>query len=285
MFTTQGNPAIERRALTVYLGRAGDRNARAMAGASQLGECLSERTGLPATILGTVKPPLNLSWARELDEARPDLLRLRARYEQLMAAAMVPLTIFGRCACALATLPVIAQRRPDAMVVWFDAHGDANTPQTTTSGYLGGLVLTGAAGLWDSGLGRGLSLSNVLIVGARDLDLSEQALVDEGTLRLVKPGEGIAARLSAAIGASPVYLHIDCDVLEPGIVPTEYCVNGGLTLADLSAACEALLRNEIIGVEIAEFEGTWQNGKPASPSRLIDCLESVLNVAQFPRIT
>jgi arginase family enzyme len=42
--------------------------------------------------------------------------------------------------------------RPDAKIVWFDAHGDFNTPETTPTGYLGGMVLSALCGLWESGL-------------------------------------------------------------------------------------------------------------------------------------
>jgi arginase family enzyme len=183
----------------------------------------------------------------------------------------------GRCASGLATIPQVARHRPDSCVVWFDAHGDSNTPATTTSGYLGGLVIAGAAGLWDSGLGSDLQLSNVVLMGARDLDPSEQKLIDAGMLRLVPAGADLAARLGEAIGQRPVYVHLDCDVLEPGLVPTEYSVADGLSFADLHAACAALARNEVVGLEVAEFEARWrETGEPASPTALIDALEPLL---------
>jgi arginase family enzyme len=53
------------------------------------------------------------------------------------------------------TLPVMARYHPDALVVWFDAHGDLNTPESTTTDYLGGLALSGPVGMWESGLGSG----------------------------------------------------------------------------------------------------------------------------------
>ena len=141
----------------------------------------------------------------------------------------------GRCAAGLATIPVVAERLPDACVVWFDAHGDSNLPSSNAVPYLGGMVLTGAAGHWDSGLGAGLNLSNVVLVGARDLDPHEKELIAAGQLKVVEVGPNLPERLSAAVGARDVYVHIDCDVLEPGIVPIEYQVTGGLTLENLRA--------------------------------------------------
>ena len=90
----------------------------------------------------------------------------------------------GRCAAGLATIPVVVRHHPNACVVWFDAHGDSNLPSSNAVPYLGGMVITGAAGHWDSGLGSGLNLSNVVLVGARDLDPHERQLIDSGVLRL-----------------------------------------------------------------------------------------------------
>ena len=81
----------------------------------------------------------------------------------------------------------------------------------------------------------GLRLSNVVLVGARDLDPHEKELIAAGQLKVVETGPNLPARLAAAVGMRDVYVHLDCDVLEPGIVPIEYQVSGGLSLDDLRA--------------------------------------------------
>ena len=270
-------PLLSRLALTIFLARVGDRNPRGMEGAAHLGASLAAHLGVTAKQLGEPQTPLCAGWERELEAAMPALLALSQAYDQLLASGCTPLTVMGRCASGLATLPMVARHRPDACIVWFDAHGDSNTPATTPSGYLGGLVLTGTAGLWKSGLGDDLKLSNVVLVGARDIDPAEQALIDAGTLRLVSPGENLAARLREAVGERAVYVHIDCDVLEPGLVPTEYSVPGGLSFPELRSACEALAHNEVVGLEVAEFESRWAaTDEPASPFGLIDALQPLL---------
>lgn len=152
--------------------------------------------------------------------------------------------------------PAVARYRPDAVVVWFDAHADLNTPSTTTTGYLGGLALSGPLGLWDSGLGAGLGTASVVLVGGRDLDPAEQLLVDEGTIALVPVRTDMADLLRSAIGCRPVYVHFDCDVLEPDTVPTDYLVPGGMSLTQLHECAATLAASEIIGVEIGELEAT-----------------------------
>jgi hypothetical protein len=176
-----------------------------------------------------------------LAAAFDDMGALAKRLDQVFQLGQVPVTALTRCAAAIATLPVVVRHNPEACVVWFDAHADLNTPQTSSTGYLGGMALSGPAGLWRSGLGAGLSVNNIVLVGARDMDPCELALVESGRVKLVPPG--VASwqdALAEAVDGRPVYVHLDCDVLEPGIVPTEYRVPGGLSLDDLRGACAAL---------------------------------------------
>ncbi|MET0844298.1 MAG: arginase family protein [Mycetocola sp.] len=119
--------------------------------------------------------------------------------------------------------------------------------------YLGGLALSASLGWWDSGLGAGLGPRNVVLGGVRDLDPSEQSRVDDGTISLAARPDMFSG-LDRLISDRPIYFHLDCDVLDPGFMPTDYNVPGGLTLDDLSAVAARLARNPIVGVEIGEFE-------------------------------
>ena len=247
-----------------------------MVGACLLGDALAARLGVAPAIIGRVTSPLGLDWRQELAAAQPDLQQLAKSINSTLGApARTPVSTLSRCAVALATLPCVGRHRLDACVVWFDAHGDLNTPQTTTTGYLGGMVLTGAAGLWDSGLGGDLDLSRVVLIGARDLDPAERARIDAGAPKLVTCGAGLPERLREVINRRPVYVHLDCDVLEPGIVPTEYSVPGGLTLEDLRAVCEVLATSEVVGFEIAEFEATGDDPGAPIPA-LLDAVEPLI---------
>jgi hypothetical protein len=84
----------------------------------------------------------------------------------------------------MTTLPTVARHAPDAYVLWLDAHGDFNTPGTTTSGFLGGMCLAAACGRWDSGLTEDrLDPAQVILCGARDLDEEESALLEDAGVR------------------------------------------------------------------------------------------------------
>ncbi len=264
--------------LTIFCGRAGDHNNLAMSGAQTVGNALTERLGIPASLIGKPEPALNTSWQTELDAASPSLFSLAAHLDTLLKTHVTPLIAMNRCAVAMSTLPVVMHHFPEACVVWIDAHGDLNTPRTSSTGYLGGMPLAAAAGLWDSGLGNGLPLENVVLVGSRDLDTGEMALIKSGKVRLVSPGPELITQLRTAIDGRPIYIHLDCDVLEPGIVPTNYRVPGGLTLDNLHAASILLAEYEILGLEIAEFENAWsENAEAVSPSVLLDALEPLIN--------
>ena len=228
------------------------------------------------SVIGTPAPATSAGWRAALPLALPGLRELQSAHLAILESGRVPVSALSRCAASLATLPTIAARHPDAVVVWFDAHADLNTPDATTTGYLGGLVLSAAIGWWDSGLGSGLRPERVILGGTRDLDPPEQALVDAGTIALAA-GPSLHATLDRLVGDRPVYFHLDCDVLEPGTVPTDYRVPGGLTLDDLADVSDRLCRNEIVGIEIAEFEA------PADPADLteyarplVDALEPLL---------
>jgi arginase family enzyme len=310
-------------ALTRFAGRAGDRNDRAMAASAVLADELAARLGVDPVVVGAPESPLGTDWRTELAAARPALEAMAERYAELLAAGRRPVTALSRCAVALATLPAVAAHRPGTVVLWFDAHGDVHTPATTGTGYLGGLALSGPLGLWDSGLGAGLAMSDAVLVGARDLDPAEQALVDDGTVRLLAPGAdlparlaevvaGLAmsdavlvgardldpaeqalvddgtvrllapgadlpARLAEVVAGRPVYVHLDCDVLAPDEVPTEYRVPGGLTLAELRAALEAVVDGDVVGLEVGEIEATGDPERDAAHARaLADALAPVL---------
>ena len=254
------------RSLIVYRGRAGDRNTRGTAGAQMLGALLARRYGLDTTFVSTPQAPLTTTRMERATRRRARRPACICRRTARLAGQRTALHQSPWAAAPRASPPSRWSREhhPDACVVWFDAHGDSNLPTSNAVPYLGGMVITGAAGHWDSGLGAGLRLSNVVLVGARDLDPHEKELIASGQLKLVEAGpESSRAPRRAAVGDRDVYVHLDCDVLEPGIVPIEYQVTGGLTLEDLRACATVLAQRKVIGIEIAEFESEWLDGRPA----------------------
>ena len=131
--------------------------------------------------------------------------------------------------------------------------------------------------MWDTGLGGGLALDNIVLVGQRDLDPFEVDLIASNPVCHLPAGDDLPVRLRRAIAGRPVYVHLDCDVLEPGIVPTDYVHPDGLTLKDLHDACSVIAEGEVVGLEIAEFQNSWVIDGPAvSPEPLLRALQPLI---------
>lgn len=119
-------------------------------------------------------------------------------------------------------------------------------------------------------------------MGQRDLDPFEHDLIAKHSIPHIKPHTDLVTELRSAIGGRPVYVHLDCDVLEPGIVPTDYEHEGGLSLDNLRACCEVIAEHEFVGIEIAEFQIAWETGgETFCPDPLLDALEPVLVNGSF----
>lgn len=208
------------------LGRTSERDDTAE-GARELGELLGART------VGEVEPPRVGRWDEDLESARPVLEAARAAVEE---GARV--LVAGHCNLAIATIPAMAAAHPGLHVAWFDAHPDFNTPETSPSGFLGGMPLAAACGIWDAGFPASFDASRVHLVGARDVDPGERANLD---------AHGVRSGTDS-IPAAPVFVHLDLDVLDPSLMPAAFGVPGGMSWEELEAALLAL--PDLVGIEV-----------------------------------
>ena len=127
----------------------------------------------------------------------------------------LPLLTASDCSICIATLPTVARRVPGVRFLWIDAHGDFNTPDTTPSGFLGGMCLAAACGRWDAGWPDTIDPRSVSFLGVRDLDPGEKVEVEAAGVRTGVPEEG------------PVYVHLDLDALDPSVLMPQFPVPGG----------------------------------------------------------
>ncbi|WP_457809222.1 arginase family protein [Kushneria sp. EE4] len=259
--------------LICFQGNCAGPNPHGMTGTLALAQTLAASLEIPLQTLGAPGQALSGSWQQMLEAVTPDFVSLGRYLEKTLSSGKRPVVTMSRCAGALATLPVIARQHPEACIVWFDAHGDLNTPETSESGYLGGMVIAGAAGMWDSGLGNDLSLAHVILAGAHQLDPAEQALIDNKRLLHLPPARLSVEALRRAINGRPVYIHLDCDVLQPGVVPSDHQIDGGLAPETLAELMAALAGEDVVGMEIAELESHWpEQSESADLTVLVEIL-------------
>jgi len=163
-----------------------------------------------------------------------------------------PLVLGGCCCAHVGAIHGLAARPGRLAVVWIDAHGDLNTPETSPSGNEWGMPLRMAI---DAGA---VAPGDVAHVWARSLDPPEAAYMEQ---------VGIDADLDRAIeGCEHVYVAFDCDVLRPGELPVFMPEPGGPTLAEAEALLgDIATRGTVVGLGLT---GLAEDADPALVTRL-----------------
>jgi len=240
------------------------------------------RGDLPASSTRVVEVPLEAG--DELGSGLPRLGSLQLVRDRTLAVLADiddwALTIGGDCGVALAAVDhALARTGGDVAVVWFDAHPDLNTLESSPSAAFSGMVLRTLLG---DGIGplipaTPLAAGRLVLAGVRSSDEGEDEFVSATAIRqltvddLADPAALVAA--VEATGAGSVYIHIDLDVLDPGeLLGLSDPVPFGVTPAALVAAVRALKgRFGLAGASIAGFS-------PASPDEASDDLPTILRI-------
>jgi arginase family enzyme len=254
--------------------RTADRTPGAVRGAQTLAPLIGKRLGVEPRTIGTPSDPRDSGYEEDLRDSRGCLLEAGGQVDDALSGGRVPVIAAADCAIAVTTLPAALRHRPDARVLWLDAHGDYNTPETSGSGYLGGMCLAGACGEWDAGLGDTIPAERVVMAGVRDLDGGERELLERSAATVIGASaiETLVAVKNALDGA-PVFIHLDLDVLDPEEFPTAVPAPGGLSSDKLYDLMEAVAEDsELVGIEVTAFEA------PDDPDELADAAETAMRV-------
>jgi arginase len=214
--------------------------------------------GREGVVLGAGPPPLAQAIGGEsivVERAEPltneiaatfDVIRqVRAAVSESLAAGDFPLVLAGNCHSAVGT---VAALDADIGIVWFDAHADFHTPDSTPTGFFDGMPLAlivgeGWAELRSTVEGlRPIPEERIVLVGARDLEPTEEQRLSASKIARADASslESELDRLAERVGA--VYVHVDLDVLDPSEGKANgWAVAGGLTETELAAALAAIL--------------------------------------------
>jgi arginase len=258
-------------ALVVLRCRTSDRTPGAGAGAEALGRELGERLGIEPRIVGSAGDPHIADWSDDLRDSRGCILEAGGQVDDALTGDAFPILLASDCSICLTTLAAVARHEPGAWFAWLDAHGDFNTPDTTPSGFLGGMCLAAACGRWETSPymfpaptsgGRSdeelafrarypaIDPARVVMCGVRDLDSGERAELDFAGIGTLRPSE-----LPDRLRGEPVYIHLDLDVLDPEVLPSQFPAPRGMSASGLRTLLAELAGSaRLIGVEITALE-------------------------------
>jgi arginase len=137
------------------------------------------------------------------------------------------LVLAGNCNSCLGTLAALE----DPGIIWLDAHGDFNTPETTISGALEGMSLAIATGHCHPELmARPVREENVVLAATRSIDPLEEVRLRASAIRRIPLDELPQAVDEIAARVNTIYLHLDLDVLDPSVSPgVNFSEPGGIS--------------------------------------------------------
>jgi arginase len=179
-----------------------------------------------------------------------------------VAASLPAVVVSGDCTVSLGTVAGVQAAGISPAVVWFDAHGDVQTIETSHSGYVGGMPVRFLCGYRPSLISTALGLTplpeaSVLLVDARDLDPPEVEYLSSAEVRVC----AVAEVAEAVLPPGPIVLHLDLDVIDGERLPgLRFAVPGGASVEDVVAAARRVVATgRVVAMDIA---CTWDPAVP-----------------------
>jgi arginase len=203
------------------------------------------------------------------DEQARFLPQIKATCEQIAGLVVTaleegyrPLVIGGDHSVALGSLGGLARFHGPGGVIWIDAHGDLNRPDTSPTGNVHGMVLAAVLGLAGSGFESdawplpAVDPSRVALVGVRQLDQGEKDILRELGATVFPMSEvdrigverAVRESLARVAGTGFVHVSFDLDVLDPEVAPgVGTPVRGGLSYREAHLALELVAESGLVG--------------------------------------
>jgi arginase len=204
-----------------------------------------------------------------LDEVTTVCNSLRDVVSKVMQDGHLPIILGGDHSISIGSVAGVASLQKSFGVIWFDAHGDMNTEETTPTGNIHGMPLAVNLGLGHAtlvnigGFAPKVKPENVVLVGIRSIDEDEAKLIRETGVKCYTMPEidkrGMGPVMEEAIqiagnGTDGIHLSLDLDALDPTFAPgVGTPVNGGVTYREGHLAMEILAAaNKLISVDVVE---------------------------------
>ncbi|RUL53522.1 MULTISPECIES: arginase [Lysinibacillus] len=183
--------------------------------------------------------------------------QLSDKVQEVMTKGRFPLVLGGDHSIAIGTLAGLGTKYKNLGVIWYDAHADMNTPETSPSGNIHGMPLAISFGIGDdrlvniSGYGPKIKPENIIIIGARSVDPGERELIKKHGIKVYSMHEidrmGMTKVIEETIehlkkqNVDGVHLSLDLDGIDPIYTPgVGTPVPGGITYRESHLAMEML---------------------------------------------
>jgi len=199
---------------------------------------------------------------RNLDLVAEKNTMLAEKVDESIQSGFFPLVLGGDHSIAIGTLAGVAKHYKNLGVIWYDAHGDLNTAETSPTGNIHGMPLAASLGLGHplltelGGYSPKVKPENVVIIGARALDEGEKDLIKEIGIKVYTMHEidrlGMTKVMEETIAylkerTDGVHLSLDLDGLDPSDAPgVGTPVMGGISYRESHLAMEMLEESKII---------------------------------------
>lgn len=196
--------------------------------------------------------------------------KLAAKVSNIIQEGRFPLVLGGDHSIAMGTLAGVAKHYKNLGVIWYDAHADMNTPETSPSGNIHGMPLAASMGLGHGALTQiggyqvKVKPEHIVLIGVRDIDKGEQQLIEAKNIKMYTANDVKRLGMEVVIAEALRYLSERCDGIHlsfdvDGIEPLEMpgvgtpVTNGisykaSLQAVRLLAASENLVSAEFVEV-------------------------------------
>ena len=250
----------------VDMGPSAIRYAGLEARIAELGRACEDRGNVVTPVAEAVEP--GDERVRFLDEIKATCAEIAHQVARAKSEGRLPLVLGGDHSIALGTLGGLARRAGPGGVLWLDAHGDLNRPETSPTGNVHGMVLAAALGLGgrafesDAWPIPAVEPSRVALVGVRSLDEGERELLRKLGARVYTMSDvdrlgverAIRESLEHIAGSGFVHVSLDMDVVDPEVAPgVGTPVRGGLSYREAHFALELVAESGLAGsLEVVE---------------------------------
>lgn len=251
---------------------SGHRDARHGAGpAALVAGGVARRLAAAGALVGQGRVDLDTSSGFSIEAATGTEVMRRVATDVAAHPDQLPVVLAGNCGVTLGVVAGLRARAPEqrVAVLWFDAHGDLQTPATSMSGFFDGMGLAMMGGRCWQALAHTvpgfepLPDERAVLVGGHDLDDAERELIAASGLTWLSVGDVRAERTGAVLDqaaahADAVHIHVDLDVHDPSVAPANsYAAPGGLMPEEVhDTITAAVARLPLASATIASWDPT-----------------------------